>query len=66
VKLVGAYVFGDECTGDIRAIVQKGGRLTQSAALRINVSQLSTFGQGPFGGLYAVSLGGSIYQIVPA
>lgn len=64
VPLVGAYVFGDECTGVLRAIVQKGGRLTQSAPLHLTVSQLSSFGQGPKGGLYAVSLSGSIYMFV--
>jgi glucose/arabinose dehydrogenase len=66
LKLVGAYVFGDECTGVLRAIVQKGGRLTQHASLHLTVSELTSFGQGPRGGLYAVSRGGSIYQLVPA
>jgi glucose/arabinose dehydrogenase len=66
LKLVGAYVYGDECTGVIRAIVQKGGRAKQNASLGITVSQLSSFGQGPNGGLYAISVGGSIYQLVPA
>ena len=66
VPLVGAYVFGDECTGVVRAIVQKGGRVRQSAPLNLTVSELSSFGQGPKGALYAVSLGGTIYQIVPA
>jgi hypothetical protein len=28
------------------------------------VSQLSTFGQGPKGALFAVSLGGTVYRIV--
>ncbi len=64
VPLGGAYVFGDECTGEIRAIVQSGGHLTQSADLHLNVSQLSTFGEGPKGALFPVSLGGTIYQIV--
>ena len=64
VPLVGAYVFGDYCTGDIRAIVQSSGRVAQSADLGLNVSELSSFGQGPKGALYAVSLGGSIYRIV--
>ena len=66
VPLVGAYVFGDECTGVLRAIVQKGGRVTQSSPLNLTVPQLSSFGQGPKGALYAVSLGGSIYTIVHA
>jgi hypothetical protein len=38
----------------------------QHSSLRITVPQLSSFGQGPKGGLYAVSLGGTIYQLVPA
>jgi glucose/arabinose dehydrogenase len=64
VPLVGAYVYGDECTGELRAIVQSGGHVKQHADLHLNVSQLSTFGQGPKGALFAVSLGGSIYRIV--
>jgi glucose/arabinose dehydrogenase len=66
LPLVGAYVYGDECTGVVRAIVQQGGRVKQHSSLRITVPQLSSFGQGPKGGLYAVSLGGTIYQLVPA
>ena len=63
-SLAGAYLYGDECTGEIRALVRSGGRLTQHADLHLNVSSVSSFGQGPHGGLFAVSLGGSIYQIV--
>ena len=66
LPLVGAYVFGDECTGALRAIVQQGGRLPQSASLNLTVSQLTTFGQGPNGGLYAASLDGTIYMLVHA
>jgi glucose/arabinose dehydrogenase len=61
----GAYVFGDTCTGELRAVVQKNGKVTQSRDLNLNVSQISTFGQGPFGGLYAASLTGTIYALVP-
>ena len=25
----GAYVFGDECTGELRAVVQSGGKVPQ-------------------------------------
>ena len=66
LPLVGAYVFGDECTGVLRAVVQQGGRVVQSADLHLNVSQLTTFGQGPSGGLFAASRGGSIYLLQPA
>ena len=66
VPLVGAYVFGDECTGVIRAVTQNGGRVTQAAGLHLNVSQLTTFGQGPKGALFAASRGGTIYTIAAA
>jgi hypothetical protein len=45
--------------------MQQNGHVTQSAYLNINVPALSTFGQGPKGALFPVSLGGSINQIVP-
>jgi glucose/arabinose dehydrogenase len=61
IPLVGAYVFGDECTGVIRAVTQSGGRVTQSAGLKLNVSQLTTFGEGPGGALFAASRTGTIY-----
>jgi glucose/arabinose dehydrogenase len=64
VPLRGAYVFGDLCTGIIRAVVQSNGRVVQRADLGIRVSQLSTFGQGPKGALFAVSLGGTVDRIV--
>jgi len=64
VPLVGAYVFGDECTGVVRAIVQSSGHVTQSRDLGLNVPALSSFGQGPKGALYAVSLGGTVSKIV--
>jgi glucose/arabinose dehydrogenase len=61
--LDGAYVFGDECTGVVRSIVQSGGHVVQSAGLGLNVPQLTTFGEGPSGGLFAASRAGSIYVI---
>ena len=64
LPFVGAYVFGDECTGELRAVVQKNGKVTQHRDLGLNVSELTTFGQGPKGGLYAVSREGSIFQLV--
>ena len=51
----GAYVFGDECTGELRAVVQANGKVAQRRDLHLNVDELSTFGEGPAGGLYAAS-----------
>ena len=66
LKIGGAYVFGDECTGELRAVTQSGGHVIQRVDLHLNVSQLSSFGQGPQGGIYALSLGGSIYVLASA
>jgi hypothetical protein len=61
----GAYVFGDTCTGALRAVVQSGGKVPQRRDLRLTVDQLTTFGEGPQGGLFAASRSGQIYALVP-
>jgi glucose/arabinose dehydrogenase len=61
----GAYVFGDECTGQLRAVVQQGGSVTQSKDLGLNIAQVTTFGEGLGGELYAASRTGKIYALVP-
>jgi len=61
----GAYLFGDECTGDLRALTQSGGRLVSSRDLQLNVSQLTSFGEGPGGEVYAASRGGTLYLLAP-
>jgi glucose/arabinose dehydrogenase len=66
LPLVGAYIFGDECTGDVHAIVQSKGHIVQKVQLNVNVPSLSTFGQGPKGAIYPVSLGGTIYMLAKA
>jgi glucose/arabinose dehydrogenase len=62
----GAYVFGDTCTGELRAVVQQGGVVTQSKDLLLSVAQLSTFGEGLGGELYAASLSGKLYALARA
>ena len=62
----GAYVFGDECTGKLRAVVQQGGVVTQSRDLLLTVPAVSSFGQGPGGEIFASSLGGTLYLLSPA
>ena len=59
----GTYVLGDECTGELRAVVQSGGRVVQSRDLHLNVSELSSFGEGPGGEIYAASLQGELYRL---
>jgi hypothetical protein len=62
----GRYFFGDFGSGDIWSFVESGGAVTDFREEPFNVSQLSSFGEGPKGGLFMVSLGGSIYQLRPA
>jgi glucose/arabinose dehydrogenase len=64
-NLNGAYVYGDACTGIIRAAVQTGGVITQSRALPLTVPGLTSFGEDPNGELYAVSGQGTVYRIDP-
>ena len=64
--LQGAYLYSDVCTGEILAAVQSGGVITGSRDLGINVTSLVSFAEGPTGELYAIGLGGTVYQIVPA
>jgi glucose/arabinose dehydrogenase len=61
----GAYVFGDECTGELRAVVQTDGKVTQARDLHLNVDQLTSFGEGPSGGIFAASRSGKLYLLAP-
>lgn len=65
-SLPGAYVFGDFCTGTIRAVVRSGNTIVQNRALGPVVSQLTSFGEGPLGELYAISAGGTVYWMAQA
>ena len=62
--LVGGYFFGDYCSGRIWALVA-GGPNTQTAVQMIDTPyNISSFGEGETGELYAVDLaGGAIYRI---
>jgi glucose/arabinose dehydrogenase len=64
--LDGAYVFGDFCVGRLKALVLEGGRVAAVRALGPRVPQLSSFGEDAAGELYALSLDGPVYRLVPA
>jgi glucose/arabinose dehydrogenase len=61
-ELVGSYVFGDFCKGDLIALDADDAPIE----LGQNVSQLSSFGEDNTGELYAVSREGTIYKITKA
>jgi glucose/arabinose dehydrogenase len=64
--LQGAYLYGDYCSGWVRAARASGGKVAEQRDLGLEVPSLSSFGADGDGELYALSLGGDVYRIAPA
>ena len=65
-EMRGAYIYGDFCEGEVRALVVDEGQVVDDRVLGLPVPNLASFGQDPEGELYALSLDGPVYRIVPA
>ena len=63
--LRGAYVYTDLCRGELLAVWEAGGRVTQNIDLGIHVDSPSSFGQDARGELYVLSLAGPVYRLIP-
>ena len=63
--LVGAYVYGDYCSGQIWAVRVVDGVVTEQAEIG-NVDRLVSFGEDITGELYALSLDGPVLRFDPA
>jgi glucose/arabinose dehydrogenase len=63
--LQGAYVFGDFCLGRLEALRLRDGRVFEHWALGPAVPNLSSFGEDAQGELYAMSLSGDVFRLVP-
>jgi glucose/arabinose dehydrogenase len=63
--LRGRYVFGDFCKGRILSARLSAGRARSVRATRLHVSSLSSFGEDARGRVYATSLDGPVYRLVP-
>jgi glucose/arabinose dehydrogenase len=62
--LVGAYVFGDECSGLIRGLVASGPDQQEPAALLESHRTISSFGEDDDGELYLAELAsGELYAV---
>jgi glucose/arabinose dehydrogenase len=61
--LAGAYLFGDFCLGRLIGLQVDGGKVVARRAFQARVPELSSFGEGQQGELYAISLAGPIYRI---
>jgi glucose/arabinose dehydrogenase len=63
--LAGWYVFGDFFNSELRALRVAGGTVRERE-LGATVENLSAFGEDAAGELYALSLSGPVFKIVPA
>ena len=61
--LYGAYVYGDFCSGRIWALRQVDGEVTERVELADSNLPISSFGEGPSGELFILSLNGGIYRL---
>jgi glucose/arabinose dehydrogenase len=62
----GRYLYGDLCTGRLRSALLRRPRAVSRRSERAKVPFLVSFGEDARGGLYAISLAGRVYRILPA
>jgi glucose/arabinose dehydrogenase len=66
-SLYGRYLYGDFCLGDLRSFPAiPGHRASDDRELGLNVPSLSSFGEDDAGHIYATSLDGPVYRLVPS
>jgi glucose/arabinose dehydrogenase len=63
--LYGRYLFGDYCRGRIESARLSPGRARSVRNTSMKVESLSSFGEDARGRVYAVSLSGPVYRLVP-
>ena len=64
-SLRGRYLYGDFCAGELRSFLPAKGRAADDAPLGVQVSNLSSFGEDNAGRIYATSLSGPVFRLVP-
>ena len=62
-SLVGAYVYGDFCTGNIWALRYDGSRVVEQTRIADTDLQISSFAEGPDGEIYVLSFTGEIARL---
>lgn len=63
--LQGAYVFSDWCEGRLRFLREQAGQVVETGDLGVTVPSITAFGEDHDGELYAISLAGTVFRIVP-
>jgi glucose/arabinose dehydrogenase len=61
--LLGRYVYGDYCAGDLRSFKPASPEARDDRPVGLNVPSLTSFGQDEQGHIYAVSLEGPVYRL---
>jgi hypothetical protein len=65
-SLAGWYVYGDFCTGELRAAVLTPGGASGDHPLGLRVTSVTSFGEDRAGHVYATSFQGGVYRLDPA
>jgi glucose/arabinose dehydrogenase len=63
-SLLGRYLYGDYCSGELRSFVPRPGRAVDDAPVGLTVPALSSFGEDRSGHIYATSLDGPVFELV--
>jgi glucose/arabinose dehydrogenase len=64
-SLLGRYLYGDFCESELRSFVPARGEARGDRELGLTVPQLSSFGVDNAGHVYAASLDGPVFRLVP-
>jgi glucose/arabinose dehydrogenase len=65
-SLYGRYVYGDLCKSALRSVkLGRGGGASGDKTIGVSVSSLVSFGEDAGGRVYAVSLDGGVFRLVP-
>ncbi len=64
--LLGRYLSGDFCTGQLRSVRLRPRRAEGDQSAGLRVPSITSFGEDAFGRLYAASFLGPIYRFDPA
>jgi glucose/arabinose dehydrogenase len=68
-SLYGRYLYADFCQGELRSFdaeaTADNGQATDDAAVGLQVPSISSFGEDQRGRVYAVSLDGPVFRLVP-
>ena len=62
-SLIGAYLYGDFCTGNIWALRHNGSQVVDQALIADTDLQISSFAEGPDGEVYILSFTGEIARL---